>query len=181
MVCTYGKVWNSTVTLTHEYLLHTANSNKTHSVLTDFMTTGWVQVNTSLPAEDWAQYNPFMTFADWDMHCLLLFCICQNKTAFLKVPQWAITERQFAWYNICSSVNLESSSPSYFRQSIRLLQAIACYAAIRFIFLKSNFKKAFIKVRDSVQFHPSKLYFLFTANKCLPMKMIFNVSFQKVR
>lgn len=66
-----------------------------------------------MPAEDYAQYDPFMTFTDWDMHCLLLFCICQNKAAFLKVSQCAITERQFAWYHICSLVNLESSSPYF--------------------------------------------------------------------
>lgn len=128
--------------------------------------TSWqlaVQVNTLLPAEDWAQYDPIMTFADWAMHCLLLFCICQNKAAFLKVPQCAMTERQFACYNICSSVNLESSSPSYFRQSIRLQQEPACYAAIRFIILKRHLKRSGIQFNFT---HPNYILCLMKINVC---------------
>lgn len=37
------------------------------------------------------------------------------------------------------------------------------------------------KARDSVKLHPSKLQFLFNANEFSPVKMIFDLSFQKVR
>lgn len=142
MVCTYGKVWNSIVTVKHKYLLYTANSNKIHSVLTDFMTTGsWSKYITACRRLSTVWNLHDLRWLGYALSVAILYLSkqgCQPKSS-----QCAITERQFAWYNICSSVNLDSSSSSYFRQSIRLLQTPAWYAAIRFIFLKSNFKKAF--------------------------------------
>lgn len=121
-------IWENCKTIVnpkYNFLLHTINSNKTHSIMMNFMVSGSSSTFSNV-CRRWNTVWSFMAF--------LLPCeVSQNKAALLKVCPVCHNWKKVELPHICSSVNMELSSPSYFRQFIRLLQAHSCNSAIRFI------------------------------------------------